>query len=47
MTSNDEIGDLVFFEVNRAFQSMETGKKWNSKVKERRRQRDDGRAEKG
>ena len=26
MTSNDEIGDLVFFEVNRAFQSMETGK---------------------
>ena len=39
MTSNDEIGDLVFFEVNRAFQSMETRKKiWNSKVKERRRQ---------
>ena len=43
MTSNDEIGDLVFFEFNLWKQE----KNWNSKVKERRRQRDDGRAEKG
>ena len=47
MTSNDEIGDLVFLSEPRISIYGNRKNFWNSKVKERRRQRDDGRAEKG